>query len=127
MMLVQCCSRSCGRARVLVSRKTDPASAVQLSINLGSQTTACRQPQAGAAYVVFHSQDDAWSCIEDLDNRTIAGKVVKACYGTTKYCHAFLKGMACNNPDCQYLHELGAVPSRQCCPRFSSLPSNLAV
>jgi CCR4-NOT transcription complex subunit 4 len=82
---------------------------VQLSINLGANTSAARQAQAGAAYVVYHSPDDAWACIEDLNNRTVAGRVVKACFGTTKYCHAFLKGLPCNNPDCQYLHQLGAL------------------
>ena len=36
-----------------------------------------------------------------------AGKLVKACYGTTKYCNAFLKGLPCNNADCLYLHDVG--------------------
>jgi len=36
-----------------------------------------------------------------------AGKVIKACFGTTKYCNAFLKGVPCNNSDCLYLHEIG--------------------
>ena len=38
-----------------------------------------------------------------------AGKQVKACYGTTKYCNAFLKGMPCNNTDCLYLHAEGTI------------------
>ena len=36
-----------------------------------------------------------------------AGKLVKACYGTTKYCNAFLKGLPCNNAECLYLHDVG--------------------
>ncbi len=32
---------------------------------------------------------------------------MKACYGTTKYCNAFLKGLVCNNSDCLYLHDVG--------------------
>jgi hypothetical protein len=36
-----------------------------------------------------------------------AGKTIKACFGTTKYCNAFLKGVPCNNTDCLYLHEIG--------------------
>lgn len=35
------------------------------------------------------------------------GKPIKACYGTTKYCNAFLKGTVCNNSDCLYLHGEG--------------------
>ncbi|XP_048598129.1 uncharacterized protein LOC125578995 [Brassica napus] len=31
-----------------------------------------------------------------------------ACFGTTKYCHAWLRNVACVNPDCLYLHEVGS-------------------
>ena len=36
---------------------------------------------------------------------------MKACYGTTKYCNAFLKGIPCNNTDCLYLHAEGELPA----------------
>ena len=39
-----------------------------------------------------------------------AGKQIKACYGTTKYCNAYLKGIPCNNTDCLYLHAEGEPP-----------------
>lgn len=39
-----------------------------------------------------------------------AGKTIKACFGTTKYCNAFLKGVPCNNHDCLYLHDIGELP-----------------
>ena len=41
-----------------------------------------------------------------------AGKLVKACYGTTKYCNAFLKGLPCNNAECLYLHDVGEPPDQ---------------
>ena len=41
-----------------------------------------------------------------------AGRVVRACFGTTKYCNAFLKGIPCNNGDCLYLHAVGAQRPR---------------
>ncbi len=44
-------------------------------------------------------------CIDDVVD--LAGKTIKACFGTTKYCNAFLKGVPCNNPDCLYLHDIG--------------------
>lgn len=34
------------------------------------------------------------------------GHYIRACFGTTKYCQAFLKGAQCNNPDCLYMHYL---------------------
>ena len=43
-------------------------------------------------------------CLHSVDS---AGKQVKACFGTTKYCNAFLKGVVCNNPECLYLHDIG--------------------
>jgi len=33
--------------------------------------------------------------------------LLRAAFGTTKYCTYFLKNTACTNPDCMYLHELG--------------------
>ena len=50
-----------------------------------------------------------------------AGKLVKACYGTTKYCNAFLKGLPCNNAECLYLHDVG-----KCCNLTAYWPSQIA-
>jgi hypothetical protein len=86
---------------------------VQLSLNRGGATASGRQPPAGAAYVVYHSNEDALRCIQSVDGKIWCGKQVRACYGTTKYCHAFVKGVACTNPDCLYLHELGAKVSNR--------------
>ena len=36
---------------------------------------------------------------------------MRACFGTTKYCNAFLKGIVCNNTDCLYLHAVGEETS----------------
>lgn len=50
-----------------------------------------------------------------------AGKQVKACFGTTKYCNAFLKGVACNNPDCLYLHDIGNMARHVSCNSQQSI------
>lgn len=55
---------------------------------------------------------DALRCIKALDGAVWRGKAVKACFGTTKYCNAFLKGLPCNNPDCLYLHDIGGEGGR---------------
>ena len=36
-----------------------------------------------------------------------SGHSIRACFGTTKYCNAFLRYQECTNPDCLYLHEIG--------------------
>ena len=35
------------------------------------------------------------------------GRHIRASYGTSKYCSAFIKNVRCNNPECTYLHHLG--------------------
>ena len=46
-------------------------------------------------------------CIQHIDGTPLDGRVLRACFGTTKYCNAFLKYQPCNNPDCLYLHDIG--------------------
>jgi CCR4-NOT transcription complex subunit 4 len=61
---------------------------------------------SGSAYVTYFRPEDALRCIEAVDGSTWEGKTIKACFGTTKYCNAFLKGVPCNNSDCLYLHDI---------------------
>jgi hypothetical protein len=42
-----------------------------------------------------------------LDGFYHDGRNVRASYGTSKYCSAFIKNVRCNNPDCTYLHHMG--------------------
>jgi hypothetical protein len=37
------------------------------------------------------------------------GRNIRASYGTSKYCSAFIKNVRCNNPECTYLHQMGDV------------------
>ncbi len=53
---------------------------------------------------------------------------MKACYGTTKYCNAFLKGLPCNNVECLYLHDVGEAPvasGNHCQSRDSQMAEKL--
>lgn len=82
--------------------------AVKISVNRSNQyaSALAKHGPTGSAYVTFKRSEDALRCIKALDGAAWAGKPIKACFGTTKYCNAFLKGVPCNNPDCLYLHEL---------------------
>ena len=42
-----------------------------------------------------------------VDGFELEGRMVRASFGTTKYCNAFLRHAPCTNPDCLYLHTLG--------------------
>ena len=63
--------------------------------------------QGTSAYITFAHALDALCCVLCLDGFYAHSRSVRASYGTSKYCSAFVKGMRCSNPDCTYLHALG--------------------
>ncbi len=58
-------------------------------------------------YVTFARKDDAARCIMSIDGSISDGRILKAAYGTTKYCSSYLRGVPCPNPNCMFLHEPG--------------------
>lgn len=64
--------------------------------------------QTVSCYVTYHRNEDALTCINAVNGAWLAGKLLRASFGTTKYCTYFLKGVSCANPDCLYLHKLGS-------------------
>ncbi len=62
---------------------------------------------SASVYVTFQNADDACACIRACDGFIFEGRQLKANYGTSKYCNAFVNNKACNNHDCLYLHSLG--------------------
>ena len=60
-----------------------------------------------SAYATFAHKDDAKAAIQALEGFWVDGHLLRASFGTTKYCNNFIRGVPCNNPDCVYLHELG--------------------
>ncbi|WVZ87925.1 hypothetical protein U9M48_034508 [Paspalum notatum var. saurae] len=59
-------------------------------------------------YITYAKEEEAIRCIQAVHNFALEGKVLRACFGTTKYCHAWLRNMTCGNPDCLYLHDVGS-------------------
>ncbi|XP_008802330.2 uncharacterized protein LOC103716197 [Phoenix dactylifera] len=82
--------------KVSISR---PASAVAL------QASNC---STFSVYITYAREEEAVRCIQAVHNFVLEGKSLRACFGTTKYCHAWLRNMACSNPDCLYLHDIGS-------------------
>ena len=62
---------------------------------------------SASAYVTFQHKEDTLACILALDGFWTDGRNVRASYGTSKYCSAFIKNVRCNNPECTYLHYMG--------------------
>ncbi|XP_010456073.1 PREDICTED: uncharacterized protein LOC104737565 [Camelina sativa] len=61
-----------------------------------------------SVYITYGKEEEAVRCIQAVHGFILDGKSLKACFGTTKYCHAWLRNVACVNPDCLYLHEVGS-------------------
>ena len=59
-----------------------------------------------SCYVTYSNQKESSLAILALDNAIIDKHIIKASYGTTKYCLNFLRNSVCLNKDCLYLHHL---------------------
>ncbi|EDO06772.1 RNA recognition motif domain containing protein [Babesia bovis T2Bo] len=64
------------------------------------------------AYITYSKKTEAATAIQGIDGSYINGKLLRASYGTTKYCTFFLKGLKCTNVDCFYLHRYGDESER---------------
>lgn len=60
-----------------------------------------------SAYITFAKESDAAKCIQEIDESALDGKILRATFGTTKYCSFYLKNIPCQNIDCMYLHDKG--------------------
>ena len=59
-------------------------------------------------YVTYQSKEDAARAIVAIDgSKEPGGRIIRASYGTTKYCTSYLRNMPCSNAGCTYLHEPG--------------------
>jgi CCR4-NOT transcription complex subunit 4 len=61
-----------------------------------------------SAYITFSNSFEASICILAVDGTFLEGQLVRASFGTTKYCSSFQKGLDCNNKDCLYLHKFAS-------------------
>ncbi|XP_022752816.1 uncharacterized protein LOC111301441 isoform X2 [Durio zibethinus] len=61
-----------------------------------------------SVYITYSKEEEAIRCIQSVHAFVLEGRPLKACFGTTKYCHAWLRNVPCTNPDCLYLHEFGS-------------------
>ena len=57
-----------------------------------------------SCYITFETEEQAAYCILAVDSIKIKNKLVRAFFGTTKYCNNFLKGYPCLNKTCKFMH-----------------------
>ncbi|EMR09484.1 hypothetical protein PNEG_02072 [Pneumocystis murina B123] len=58
-------------------------------------------------YITYYRKEDAAKAIAAVDGSLNDGRILRASYGTTKYCSTYLRNQPCPNPNCMYLHEPG--------------------
>ncbi|XP_072994426.1 uncharacterized protein [Typha latifolia] len=82
---------------------------LKVSISRSTSATGQQAPVNGtfSVYITYAREEEAVRCIQAVHNFVLEGKSLRACFGTTKYCHAWLRNMTCSNPDCLYLHDEG--------------------
>ncbi|CAL0316978.1 unnamed protein product [Lupinus luteus] len=59
-------------------------------------------------YITYSKESEAVRCIQSVHCFVLEGRSLRACFGTTKYCHAWLRNVPCSNRDCLYLHDCGS-------------------
>ncbi|XP_065857521.1 uncharacterized protein [Euphorbia lathyris] len=82
-----------------------------LKVSISKTATGAIQHSANnscCVYITYLKEEEAVRCIQSVHSFVLEGRCLRACFGTTKYCHAWLKNMPCSIPDCLYLHEFGS-------------------
>ncbi|TKA80267.1 hypothetical protein B0A55_03046 [Friedmanniomyces simplex] len=64
-------------------------------------------PASVGVYVTYERKEDAQDCITAVNNSKNGDRTLRAQFGTTKYCCAYLRGETCTNRQCMFLHEPG--------------------
>ena len=60
-----------------------------------------------SVYITYSNEIEAAFAILSVDSLLIEGKIIRAFFGTTKYCNNFLNNTPCQNLDkCMFLHQL---------------------
>ena len=67
--------------------------------------------RSNSAYITFYSYEQAAYAILSVDSIKIDDMLVRAFFGTTKYCNHFLNNFRCfNSEKCMFLHEIADPP-----------------
>ncbi|KAG2176241.1 hypothetical protein INT43_005475 [Umbelopsis isabellina] len=86
-------------SKIVINKRPPPPS-------VAARHGAAALPSVGV-YVTYARKEDAARAITAVDGSIMGGRILRASYGTTKYCSYYLRNMACQNPVCMYLHDLG--------------------
>ena len=76
-------------------------------IFLVSKEDKITHKKVNSAYITFEKSEQAAYCILAIDSIKINNQIVRAFFGTTKYCNHFLNNFHCFNEEkCMFLHHI---------------------
>jgi hypothetical protein len=75
--------------------------------NMNAQVLQDPKNQPVNVYINYTTPKEASACILASDGALMEGQRLRAGWGTTKYCPAFLRGGKCNQDNCMMAHEHG--------------------
>ena len=78
-----------------------------LKTHLTFKTNPDTNKKTYSAYITYSNEKEAAFAILSVDSLLIEGKIIRAFFGTTKYCNNFLNNNICPNMNkCMFLHQL---------------------
>ena len=95
--------------KIVVSKAKDPA-----------------HPHSVGVYVTYERKEDAATCILAVNGSKNGERTLRAQFGTTKYCSAYLRGENCANRSCMFLHEPGEANESYSRADLSSLNAGVS-
>ena len=76
-------------------------------ILLSSKTNSETNKKTFSVYITYSNEKEASFAILAVDSLLIEGKLIRAFFGTTKYCNYFLNNIPCpNETKCMFLHKI---------------------
>lgn len=80
----------------------------KIVINTSNVYHSGRSGPSYSGYITFASPRDSALAILAVDQHIHADRLIRASFGTTKFCQYFLNGQKCQSKDCLFLHDLRA-------------------
>jgi hypothetical protein len=106
---VQGLPRSLNSERLLESQKYFGQYGTIKNIILCKKINPENNKEVYSVYITYGNEIQAAIAISCVDSLLIEGKIIRAFFGTTKYCNYFLNSTTCPNRNkCIFLHELAA-------------------
>jgi CCR4-NOT transcription complex subunit 4 len=76
----------------------------KIVINTNNVHYGVRGGPSYSAYMTFANPRDSAIAILSVDQFMYNERLIRASFGTSKFCQYFLSGQKCSNKDCLYLH-----------------------